>query len=225
MVLKEWVEVLTLYKEIQKCLNTRVNKLKWVGLVVVVLLFAIGTLADYTGRDQMFGNVLSLLGLVYVGLSYWRVRVLDKEFKAEYEQHGIAVHYFFQRERYLRYALFLRGVIKKAWSRDDIAKLRNFAETLRMPAPPIRIDQHPLIVFLLGLFAGALLDVIKQPENWKGGKEAILTVIVRLLLYAIFFLWAYRTVTFTIPNIRHQEIQRFLQWAEMDIEKQQSTDI
>ena len=186
MILKEWAEVLTLYKEIQKCLNTRVNKLKWIGLVVVVSLGAIGTWAPQHRRDQTFGYVASLLGLVVVGLSYWRVRILDKGFKAEYEQHGIAVHYFFQGERYLRYALFLRGVIKKAWSRDDIAKLRNVAETLRMPAPPIRIDQHPLIVFLVGLFAGALLDVIKHPENWKGGKEAILTVIVRLLLYAIF---------------------------------------
>jgi hypothetical protein len=145
-------------------------------------------------------------------------------FKAEYEQHGIGDHHFLNREQYVRYALFLRGLAEQAWSCDKITRLRSFAETVRPTAPALQIHQHWLVVPVVALLVGLLLDILKQPENWKGGKVAALMRIGQVFVGVIFILWARRTVTFTIPNNRHKEIERFLQWAEIDIKEQKAKD-
>ena len=232
MVLKEWAEVWKLHKESQRRLDTvsrdRTYWFKWICYGVVGLIGAISFWGVVNGWSFVWEIVAGFMVVLGVGFKFWfkfwEVNALAKAFKTECEQHGIDVRNLNDMEQHLRYTLFLRGLVKQEWSHDDITRLKSFAETIRKPEPAFRIGQHSLVVFLMGLFAGALLDAIKQPGNWKGEKGATLIGIGSFLVFFIFVFWLERRTIFTIPNKRHQEIERFLQWAEMDIKEQKAKD-
>ena len=240
MVLKEWADVWKLYKDghgyLIKTLNDRAPRFKWTLLIIaipsaVIILYGMVTtyLWGWTTGTRLMVIIAWVVALVVLVLfvpsfNIWRIIVLGKVFKDEYKQHRIGDHSFFKREQYLRYAFFLRGLVERAWSHDDITRLRRFAETLRKPAPAFQIAQHPLVVPFVTVVVGLLLEVFKQQEPWKSGLVMKLLGISQALVFVILPVWIYRMVTFTIPNNMHQEIERFLQWAEMDIKEQKSKD-
>jgi hypothetical protein len=71
----------------------------------------------------------------------------------------------------------------------------------------------------MGLAAGVLLEIIKQPESWKTGKGAILYLIVMALCLVAQLDALYKAFT-AIPYHRHQELKQFLQWAELDTKEE-----
>jgi hypothetical protein len=160
-----------------------------------------------------------------LGLLFRENKILEREFKDEFEQHGLSrpILISIEMQRDLRYALFLRGLTKKGWSRDVILRLIKIAETVRPPESPIRTaGQYTFVVYLMSLSAGLTLDFFKQQTPEKGWTVLLIGAVLGVIIIA---LSADRWMMFTRPLNRHQEIHRFLQLAEMDIEKPQSINI
>jgi hypothetical protein len=143
-----------------------------IGAILCGVIFQCGMVTTYlwgpTTGTRLIPAVVGWGSLLLIsGFNIRKIKILGKVFEDEYKQYGIGDLHFFKREQCLRYAFFLRGLTKKPYSHDDITRLIRFAETVRKPEPTVRIDQHPIVIFLVGLLAGLSLDALKQPENWN----------------------------------------------------------
>jgi hypothetical protein len=132
--------------------------------------------------------------------------------------------------RHLRYVLFLNKLDDRQYTRRDIAKLRRAVEITEIPKPlAIQFNEHPLFWFLFIVPAiGALwtlgTEFVKQTDFWKGKPEAIAAllyvgVMSLALLIEVHFGWLVLRTIIWSRKAEYQEIQRFLQWAERDIEE------
>jgi hypothetical protein len=172
----------------------------------------------------------------FLAFFFWLIvrtidRALAKEYQVEYTTYGLDPNLGKAKRLYLRYMLFLDKLVDKKYSREDIAKLRCVAILTEPPRrPPTQFADHPIFWLLFAVpFMGGLwtlsADFIKQSDFWKV-KQAALSILaggvfVVIALVAGFYAWD-RIVTIRRRTEQYQEIQRFLQWAESDIEEAQS---
>src|SRR5262249_33941851 len=93
---------------------------------------------------------------------------LAKKFPVEYSTHGIAQYPRLTRMSYAHYALFLDELIDQEYSCEDVAKLSSFADIAKPPdMPKFQLSQHPNIMFLLGLCASLLVNLVTNSPTWK----------------------------------------------------------
>jgi hypothetical protein len=135
-------------------------------------------------------------------------------------------------KRYLPYILFLNKLADQQYTREDIVKLRQAVEIAEIPTPSaMQFNEHPLF-WLLGIvpFIGFLwtlvgllvAEYVKQPDFAKVKLKVIVAflnvgVMSLGLLIAVHFDWlGFRSWG---RKAQYQVIQRFLQWAERDIEE------
>jgi hypothetical protein len=66
-----------------------------------------------------------------------------------------------------------------------------------------------------------VLDYIKQLPLWKNLESATYILIYGAsLLFSVTFIFSIYQIVISQPKYKHQEIQRFLQWAEKDMEEE-----
>jgi hypothetical protein len=229
MVLKEWAEVRNLYNtcrpRLRKTIFTPSRMICYWYLWAATTLFALSSLVPFFGlytEKPIVGLVGFGLVLVFSWLLHTaKERALTREFKNEYEKYGLDSYPLLQRLSYLRYAFFLRGLLNQGYSREDIEKLQKISETIDLPKlPDVRPSQYPLVVFLVLWLSGLCIDYIKQLSLWKNTESATYILIhgASLLAFVIMIFTIYQ-ILINQPKYKHQEIQRFLQWAEKDMEE------
>jgi hypothetical protein len=179
---------------------------------------------DFGGVILVVGNVL--IGLISMILGRCLGKALDrafaKQFAGAYHTHGITAYPLGVREKYLRYALFLQGLSTQGRSRDDIARLKRFAETLAPPPrPAFRLSQNAVYTILVALLVGCVLDWFKQPEAWRQQSwRWVIGFILAYSLLVVIVLHMLFLVSQVVPTWRdryRREILSFLQWAEEDM--------
>jgi hypothetical protein len=113
-----------------------------------------------------------------------------------------------------------------------VAKLRSFADIVKPPeTPAFQLSQYPSTLLFIGLFMGMLtplvVNFITSSPFWKSdaapfivaSSVAIVMMLVGLGIIAL-PTWHRFVSSRKYP---HLEMQRFLQWAERDIEADKPT--
>ena len=139
------------------------------------------------------------------------------EFKDEYVAHGIRRFPRWRWQRYLRYALFLRGLAERGYTRERVKKLKDFAPVAERPEPDFRLLQHPIMVPILTIGTVLVIEAIKQSDTWKTPQRWIFFVRLIMLGMAIALILSVKLDQKQFIRTR----QQFLQWAELDIEDDQ----
>jgi hypothetical protein len=129
--------------------------------------------------------------------------------------------------------LFLNKLADQQYTREDIVKLRQAVEIAEIPTPSaMQFNEYPLF-WLLGIvpFIGFLwtlvgllvAEYVKQPDFEKVKLKVMVALLyvgvmsLGLLIAAHFNWLGFRS--FWSRKAQYQVIQRFLQWAEHDIEE------
>jgi hypothetical protein len=166
-----------------------------------------------------------LLGVFVTGLLlYLFEKALANEFKMLYIAHGLRHHSWRRRRLYLHYALFLRALTDRMppVTRETITQLNSFAEIAGEPPPPeSRLLQPAYIVPYIVLLNALILELLKQANLLQGGMGIpilIVSVLVLVFIYGVLRVW-YGVTNWGQPEER--SIQRFLRWADLDIEEEQ----
>jgi hypothetical protein len=157
--------------------------------------------------------------LIACAQQYAIANVLVKKFPVEYSTHGLAQYPRLTRTSYFHYALFLDELIDQGYSCEYVAKLSSFADIAKPPdRPKFQLSQHPGIMFLLGLCASLLVNLVTNSSTWKSVPAIAMTLILQVtsLGAAIVPLWH---LVASLPKHEHLTLQRFLQWAARDIEE------
>jgi hypothetical protein len=154
--------------------------------------------------------------LLLVPLFFFYEKAYAKEFKVEYEKHGIDDLPFHRRALSLRYAIFLQCLIDKGYSNKDIARLKCIAELVGNPKPPPRLSQYPLSVSLIAGSVVAIVALLFRESGFWTWPLYVLLFYTSLLVGICFFLYSHLNMLL-LPKVRRQYIWLFLQWAELDI--------
>jgi hypothetical protein len=231
MVLKEWSEAWKIYKEsgsrLSKAIwsprNARSYWYVWATFIGVIL----SSLPSFVGIGIESKEAVAL-GWGLIVLTSWLARsafrkALAKQFTDEYATHGLAQYPRSTRPRYLHYALFLRALREQRYSHDDVAKLSSFSDMAKPPDPPnFQLSQYPSVMFLLGLFASLFVSFITNAPGWKSAQILFMTLVLQLVGVGIIVVPFWHWVV-SRPMHEHLTLQRFLQWAERDIEEEKPT--
>ena len=248
MILKEWGEALDVYKatfpRLRRSLKAIRNNVKssgyvWVAILLPILswaLFVFLTLPVLFTKEtpKWWSSVQALPWLIMLLAipceKYASEKALAKEFEADYTTHGILRYPFWSRRTYFVYTLFLQELRDRKYSHEQVAELSKVAEIAEPPEVlPLRPFQHPLVIFIMGMLTGLCIEAIRRwiPKltTDAAGNDAkvllflIFTIGIPLLGMVItaLTLW-YGVVNF--PKNRHQQIKRYLQWAEKDLKEE-----
>jgi hypothetical protein len=87
--------------------------------------------------------------------------------------------------------------------------------------PTFQLSQHPGIMFLLGLCASLLVNLVPNIPVWKSASVVFITIIVQVMSLGIGIVPLWHLVV-SLPKHEHLTLQCFLQWAERDIEEAQT---
>jgi hypothetical protein len=173
-------------------------------------------------REPMFTHVIATLVMgAFCRLSE---KALAHEYKLFYITHGLRHYPWWRRRLYLHYALFLHELTNRASpvSRETITRLRSFADIARRPPPPeSRLFQPAYIVPFVVLLNVFVTEILKQAELLKGlmGIRILyLAALAIFLIWGVLALWHWITASGQAVD---RTIQRFLQWAEHDMEETQ----
>ena len=248
MIMREWGEIRQLYKACRPQLprRSRATQSAWgywriwalsslciiLGLLVgVILVFkAFGfpdPLSVFGFTIQRVYPAFVIIAVLAVGVLIFLVeKAFADEFKIIYTTYGLRNHPWRRRRLYLHYALFLRALTERTSpvSREMITRLRSFADIAEKP-PPLesRLLQPAYIVPFIVLLNVLITELLKQTELLKEWRMGILI----LFLY-VFVLWMVYIVLKTWHMMStdsgqsiDRAIQRFLQWAEHDIDEAQ----
>jgi hypothetical protein len=227
MVLREWGEIQELEKACWKRLHRAIlapSKIRCYWYVWATFgLFLLASYFFYFPRG-VFGFTLTSfflsfgLTLLTGGLMYFvRGTAIATEFKDEYVTHGIAQFPRWRWGKYLHYALFLRGLAERGYTRETVRKLKDFAPVAGRPAPDSRLLQHPTMVPILTIGTVLTIEAIKQSETWKTSEWWLFFVGLIPLGIVIALLLSVSQTPTQLSRTR----QQFLQWAELDIEDEQ----
>src|SRR4029450_2097017 len=97
----------------------------------------------------------------------------------------------------------------------------SFAEIAKPPAPPtLQLSQYPGFMFLMGAFATLFINFITNSPGWKSGAAVFITVGLLLVGLFIAFLPQWHSLR-NKQQYQYASLQRFLQWAERDLEDEQ----
>jgi hypothetical protein len=246
MILREWGEIRQLYKACTPRLSRgwRVTQPAWVywsirALIGFVIILIPLTLIDVFNAFG-FPKLLSVFGFATLSLQQalviislltaWAlVRLLEKafanEFKMLYATYGLRHYPWWRRRLYLHYALFLRALTNRTSpvSREMITRLRSFADIAEKP-PPLesRLLQPAYIVPFIVLLNVLITELLKQAELLKGRMGILILILyvsAILIIYVVLKMW--HVVPTNSGQVIDRTIQRFLQWAEHDIEEAQ----
>jgi hypothetical protein len=236
MVLKEWSKAWNLYTQTRKQLwkavlfprNARASWAVWathLGLMLssLGLIRAFTDLVRETAGSQStaayFGVFVCMVALKR-GVSE---RALTKQFAMEYEIHGLAHASFLTRQMYLHYALFLRALREQRYSQAEVAQLSSLADIAKPPETPVlQFSQNPLFVYPMLLTVPLAVSCITTSVLWeRGGAGAIFGISFMLLGLLVTWLSLWHDIS-NRPKYQHLTLQRFLQWAERDIDEDQS---
>jgi hypothetical protein len=236
MILKEWGEIRQLYKDCRP----RLAILPWYLSVLSLLLFLSGlvmlglslslsklvVIVDPTTDSLWVWAIISLLMLIFGLLLFTSEKAFANEFKELYATHGLKHYPWWQRQFYLHYACFLRGLTDRTFpaSHETITQLSNFADMAgRPPRPESRQLQPHYIVPYIVLLNLLLLEVLKKADLLEGQRGIyILILSVFVLGLVLVAIWGVRRGWHVVTNwhqVDDRVIQRFLQWAERDIEE------
>jgi hypothetical protein len=187
------------------------------GFPVSVSVFGFVTVRLWIGASSISPLVIGLLCFVFE-------KACANKYKIIYTMHGLRHYPWWKRPLYLHYSLFLCALIERPSpaSREMIAQLRSFADIAgRPPLPESRLLQPHYIVPYIVLLNLLLLEVLKK-TNFLEGREGILILFLCVyVLVAVYgFLREWHRVT-KWGQSEDRNIQRFLQWAECDIEEAQ----
>ena len=227
MVLREWGEIQELEKACWKRLHRAIlapSKFPCYWYVWVTFGLFLLALSFFAFPRAVFGYTLtgfflsSGFTLLTGGLMYFvRGTAIATEFKDEYVTHGIAQFPRWRWGRYLRYALFLRGLAERGYTRETVRKLKDFAPVAERPAPDSRLLQHPIMVPFLTIGTVLTIEAIKQSETWKTPQRWLFFVGLITLVSVIALVFG----VCQNPKELSRTRQQFLQWAELDIEDEQ----
>jgi hypothetical protein len=230
MVLKDWTDILNLLKACRRRLVHGFSGRQAAWLVAFCLPPAVlAVLYFRTGPASWAYSVASVVLVPLTLIFSWRWMVAvdkaaAKKFAGEYQTHGLAEYSLWKRREYLLYALFLQGLAQQGRSRDDIARLKRFAEALA-PAPTSRVTQFAIVVILLAVLTNLLAEWVKRgipEEAWKSWSMwKVFLPIIELIYLASVGGYLFAGVK-NWRETRRQEILRFLQWAEEDIPEEKS---
>jgi hypothetical protein len=118
---------------------------------------------------------------------------------------------------YLRYALFLRGLIEQQYSREDVGKLATFAEIAGKPELAPMLFQHPVVTPVLALLSALLIQLTTASDFWKAGQRFwLLPTAIGTLLVLLLVLIIVRR-----PKKKQAEIKRFLELAKLDLKEEE----
>jgi len=233
----EWEELWKLYKDCQPIKVLYAWRYWYIWLLVVLMILAgVGVVVSLS-RGWVWGTFLgSPLFLVFTWLTFY---IADKSFEREftwlYTTYGLKHYPMARRRLYLHYVRFLGSLVDQKYTRKDIEHRRHIAEIAERPKrPATQFADHPLfwLLVIVPLVTGLWqlgADSIKQAEFWKTVppetplfRVALLglggIIVATLLQY--FFLW--HDIDSTLSRkAQYEDIQRFLQWAEHDIEEAQ----
>jgi hypothetical protein len=249
MVVREWGEIQQLY---MTCIprvsrGSRATQPAWVywglwaliglflilSLISLVSVFSPASLSVFGFEPLSLQRVLfliPLLGALLVLGAFSRLfeKACANEFKMFYIAYGLRHYPWWRRGLYLHYARFLHALTNRTSpvSRETITRLRSFADIAGKPRLESRLLQPAYIVPYLFLLNALIIEVLKQTELLKGQMG------IRILISYAFFLFI---VLFTLKRLHVMNkwsgqaidctIQRFLQWAEHDIEASQRLKI
>jgi hypothetical protein len=228
MIMREWGEIRQLYKTCRPGLP----RLSWSIQAVrgfAFILILIWLMGSITPMFKIFGfpvqlALVTIVMLLAVVLVFLFEKAFANEFKIIYATYGLGHYPWWRRRLYLHYALFLRALMDRTSpvSREMITRLRSFADIAEKPPPSeSRLLQPAYIVPFIVLLNVLIAEILKRAELLKG-QMGILT-----LISYVFFLWIiYVVITMGYAPIGSdlfvdRTIQRFLQWAEHDIEEKQ----
>jgi hypothetical protein len=227
VILKEWSEAWKIYKGCATKLSpiSLVADKKWsywyIWVTSIVMFLAIlpMSIGMYTGRFGLYAFGFGLFASMALLCQFLTAKALAKKFSVDYTTHGIADYPFMKRPMYLHYAFFLRELRDQGYSQGDVANLLSFADIATPPeAPALQLSQYPVLIFLMGAFTQLLINAITNSPDWKSGATAIPILVGGFTIAGIVIAaLPIRHLIVTYPKYRHQEIQRFLQWAEKDI--------
>jgi hypothetical protein len=167
---------------------------------------------------------LSVLLLTLESLWFCIEKGFANKYKEIYTDYGLRHYPWRARRFYLHYTLFLRGLRDRISppSRVTITQLRSFAEIAgRPPLPEPRLLQPTYIVPFIVLLNTLLLEALKHADLLKGPAGIVILILSTFLLV---FLYGVLRVWYGVTNwgqVVDRDIQRFLQWAESDIEEAQ----
>jgi hypothetical protein len=230
MILHQWGKVWELYKS---ALSLKSIRSYWPLRISLGLYLASG-IAGVILLTTKHWNILSVLGLMTpFGIIMWYTKhvALSKKFHDEYATHGIAIFPITRRIMYLRYALFLHRLAEHLYTREDIEKLRQFAEIVDRPTfPAIQVTDHPIIwlLFIVPFITGLWTlgtGLIKKTEPWREVTQETglflgAGVIIAIMAVGAFWIWQ-EIIHLSSRKREYLELQRFLQWAESDIKEMQ----
>jgi hypothetical protein len=230
MVLKEWGEIRGLYRTALRRVRRAPLPFSWrkwrcywsawvlAGLLVSALLYYYDRLANHLTTSWENLGAMVVIGALEI-LMFPRFDAgFATEFKGEYATHGLKDFPRWKRKGHLRYALFLRALDKRGYTSDSIRKLKDFMLVSENPAPNPRLSQHPLMVTILTTIMTVLaIEAVKRSAFWQSRYWWV-------VFFVLFLLWKLITWLHTLSELpirSTQTFQRFLEWAERDIEGQQ----
>jgi hypothetical protein len=173
-------------------------------------------------RVQYSGVCMILTATFHVWWYFAKEKSYAKAFEWEYHTHKLNKYPWQARGLYLHYALFLRQLVTQRLSRDEIVRLKRFAETLEpVPRLDLQLSKDPVFMWLVGLSSGIAVSWIKDPALWSnaGWRVTLVSILAWGLVAAIGRRLLVRALQIGPhrPEYRRQVILRFLQWAEEDI--------
>ena len=224
MILKQWAKFWdaynassswTLFRTIY-CRNFRkywTSCFFGVAYIISALVFVYGD-----------GWIVKVVGFCSTLLAFWFLfrsvdKALEKEFKKEYDLHSLTAYPFKEKRLYLRYALFLRYLAENNFTKENIQEVSLFSKIAGIPAPVFSLSQHSVVAFVLPILLGLTTNLIQMTTAWKSVSSAIFIVIFgfTLLLAILAILDVLREA-----KQKHVELVRFIEWAEIDIDKAKS---
>jgi hypothetical protein len=241
MILKEWSEALDVYKATlvgssgaSKAIryNVKSSGHVWTAILVPTLLstlfvfLALPVLFTKQDTPMWWVGILAFLFLIILLAILYANRAIEKalakQFKEYYTKHEISQYPFRSRQIYFVYALFLQELKNRKYSHEKVAELSKIAEIAEPPEVlSLRLFQHPLVIFIMGMLTGLCIEVIKRSIS-NNPKELLFLVLticeLLLVVMAVLSLW-YGVINF--PKNRHQTIKRYLQWAERDLKEEE----
>ena len=227
MVLHDWSEAWRIYRESRKRLgagywswrSVRIYWRTWAASIGIWLFSVPFFIGMWTEDIKMAAVGFALSALVAWAKQFAVADALVKKFPVEYSTHGLAQYPRLMRTSYFHYALFLDELIDQGYSCENVTKLSSFADIAKPPdMPKFQLSQHPGIMFLLGLCASLLVNLVTNSPIWKSVPAIAITLILQVISLGVGIVPFWHEIT-SRPKHEHLKLQRFLQWAARDIDE------
>jgi hypothetical protein len=227
MILHDWSEAWRFYRESRKRLgegywswrNARIYWLVWAASLGVALACVPFVIGMWTQNIKMIAVGMGVSLLIAWGKQIAIQKALAKKFPLKYSTYGLAQYPRSTRLKYCHYALFLDELVDQGYSRENVAQLSGFADIAKPPdMPKFQLSQYPGIMFLLGMSAPLLVSFVTNSPTWKSASVVVIIIILQVISLGVAIIPSWHTIT-NLPKHEHLTLQRFLQWAERDIEE------